>query len=116
MKKLFAVLVVSLTAVSVAVATVVPGHRLPEGPERPVRERTVDIQSLRAQLTFDMEHREISGIATIRFSPLSGAVESLAVDVERVAQREAPGQGTGHEDQHAGGHQAQHVPIQALSP
>ncbi len=85
MKKLLSVLVLSLTVVSVAGATVVPGHRLPEGPERPVRERTVDIQSLRAELTFDMERQEISGIATIRFSALSGAVESLAVDAADLA-------------------------------
>ena len=44
----------ALLAGAPAAAQVLPGDRLPEGPERPVRERDFHIQSYKAELAFDM--------------------------------------------------------------
>ena len=49
---------------------VLPGHRLPEGPERPVRERSYHIEKYVAALRFDMAKEEIAGTATITFQSL----------------------------------------------
>jgi aminopeptidase N len=59
---------------------VTPGHRLPSGPERPVRERTVDIQHLTADLRFDMDRQTISGEATVRLAPLRSGLDEVSLD------------------------------------
>ncbi len=63
-----------------ATAQVVPGHRLPEGPERPVRERTFHIQSYKAELAFDMARESIAGTATVRFEALRAPLSTLSLD------------------------------------
>ncbi len=79
---LWAVLAAPLGAVT-------PGHRLPGGPDRPVRERQVDIRRLSADLRFDMERQAISGEASIELAPLRPDLESVSLDaadleIERV--------------------------------
>ena len=58
MKRALAILAL---AASPASAQVLPGHRLPEGPERPVRDRAYHIKSYKAELRFDMAKEEIAG-------------------------------------------------------
>ena len=59
---------------------VTPGHRLPTGPERPVRERTVDVQRLTADLRFDLDRRTVAGEVMVRLVPLRGNLDSVALD------------------------------------
>ena len=61
-------------------AQVAYGHRLPEGPERPVRERSYHIESYKAELAFDMEKETISGTATITFQALRASLATLSLD------------------------------------
>jgi len=63
-----------------ASAQVFPGHRLPEGPERPVREREIDIRHYRADLRFDMAKEELSGAATVTFTPLRAGLTEFSLD------------------------------------
>ena len=63
-----------------AAAQVVPGHRLPEGPERPVRDREIHIERYRADLKFDMPREEISGNATIALSSMRSGLTEVALD------------------------------------
>jgi aminopeptidase N len=99
MKRVLAVLALAagpLVFAAPAAAQVVPGHRLPEGPERPVRERAYDIESYRAELAFDMEKESIAGTATITFQALRAPLTTLSLDaadivvtkVERAAASE----------------------------
>ena len=59
---------------------VVPGHRLPSGPERPVREREVDLTEIRADLRFDMEKEEIAGTLRATFTPLRVGTREVVFD------------------------------------
>jgi len=63
-----------------AAAQVLPGHRLPEGPEHPVRERAFHIQKYVADLKFDMAKEEISGTATVTFTSLRAPLSDLSLD------------------------------------
>jgi aminopeptidase N len=72
-----------------ASAQVLPGHRLPEGPEHAVRERSFHIEKYLADLKFDMAKAEIAGTATITFESLRAPLSELSLDaadlrVERV--------------------------------
>lgn len=67
-------------SVSPVVAGVTPGHRLPTSQDRPVRERQVDIQQLRADLRFDMDKERIEGTARVRFTPLQTDLRTLELD------------------------------------
>ncbi len=81
MKRVLAVLALAAgLLVDAAVAQVIPGHRLPEGPERPVRERSYDIESYKAELVFDMAKESISGVATITFQALRAPLATLSLD------------------------------------
>jgi aminopeptidase N len=86
---------------------VTPGHRLPSGPERPVRERTVDIQRLTANLRFDMDERAIAGEVSVRLAPLRGGLDEVLLDaadleIERVELVSIPeGQGSPSETESA---------------
>ncbi len=60
MKRFLAALAFVVCPVAV-LAQVVPGHRLPEGPERPVRERTFHAKKYKADLRFDMAAERIDG-------------------------------------------------------
>jgi aminopeptidase N len=75
---------IALLAASPAPAQIVPGHRLPEGPERPVRERTVDIRHVALDLQFDMEAAAIAGTATITLAPLQDRLEAVVLDAARL--------------------------------
>ena len=59
---------------------VLPGHRLPEGPEHSVRERAFHILRYKAELAFDMEKEKIRGTATITFSSLRAPLTELVLD------------------------------------
>jgi aminopeptidase N len=63
-----------------AAAQVFPGHRLPEGPERPVRERAFHTKSYRAELSFDMAAERIAGTATVTFEALRAPLSTLSLD------------------------------------
>jgi len=66
-------------------AQVAYGHRLPEGPERPVRERSYHIESYKAELAFDMEKETIAGTATITFLALRAPLSTLSLDAADLA-------------------------------
>lgn len=74
-------------------AQVPPGHRLPEGAPRPVREREVDIQHVAADLRFDMTHESIHGHVAMTFTPLRSGLSALALDAAalKVEKVEAAG-------------------------
>ncbi len=80
MQRVLAVLALAAWPLQPSCAQVVPGHRLPEGPERPVRERTFHIQSYRAELAFDMAGESIAGTATITFQALRAPLAMLSLD------------------------------------
>ena len=67
-----------------ASAQVLPGHRLPEGPERPVRDRAYHIKSYKAELRFDMAKEEIAGVATVTFESLRAPLTELSLDAARL--------------------------------
>ena len=83
MKRVLAILALAagpLVFAAAATAQVVPGHRLPEGPERPVRDRSYDIESYKAELAFDMAKESIAGVATITFQALRAPLATLSLD------------------------------------
>ncbi len=57
-----------------------PGHRLPTGPERSVRERDVDVRHLAADLRLDLDQETVAGTVTVRFAPLRGGLSTLSLD------------------------------------
>jgi len=59
---------------------VLPGHRLPEGPDRAVRERAFHIERYKAVLAFDMVKTQIGGTATITLSALRSPLTEVAFD------------------------------------
>jgi aminopeptidase N len=74
---------------------VAPGHRLPEGPERFVRERTFHIKHYKAELSFDMTKQEIAGTATVTIvslrSPLTEfLLDAAELEVSRVERDGTP--------------------------
>lgn len=73
-------LLILCALVAPPLGAVTRGHRLPEGPERPVRERTIDIRRLSAELRFDMERRSISGAATVELAPLRPGLQTVLLD------------------------------------
>ncbi len=77
MKRALAIL--ALSAIPVP-AQVLPGHRLPEGTEHPVRERAFHIQRYVAELRFDMGKEEIAGTATVTFTSLRTPLSELSLD------------------------------------
>jgi len=68
-----------------AAGQVLPGDRLPEGPERPVRERDFHIKSYKAELGFDMAKQSISGAATVTFVALRSPLSTLSLDAADLA-------------------------------
>jgi len=63
-----------------ASAQVPPGHRLPEGPARPVREREIDVQHVALDLRFDMPQESIRGRVSVTFAPLRAGLSSVSLD------------------------------------
>jgi aminopeptidase N len=79
MKRFLAALALAACPVAVC-AQVAFGHRLPEGPERPVRERTFHAKSYKADLRFDMAAERITGTATVTFEALRAPLATLSLD------------------------------------
>ncbi|HEV8232216.1 MAG TPA: M1 family aminopeptidase [Thermoanaerobaculia bacterium] len=75
-------------------AQVVPGHRLPEGPERPARERQFDISKYRADLQFDVAHELISGTAVIDLAALRTGLSTITLDAAGLEVRNVTVAGT----------------------
>jgi aminopeptidase N len=82
MKRVLALLALLACPLRLAgqVGQVLPGDRLPEGPERPVRERSFHIQSYKADLKFDMAKETIAGTATVTFVALRAPLTTLSLD------------------------------------
>jgi aminopeptidase N len=57
-----------------------PGHRLPEGPQRPLRDRAIDIQHLAAALRVDMTRETVEGTVEITFVPLRASLTDVELD------------------------------------
>jgi aminopeptidase N len=53
---------------------------LPSGPDRPVREREIDLTEIRADLAFDMAKEEIAGTLLARFVPLRPGTWEVSFD------------------------------------
>ncbi len=67
-----------------APAQVLPGHRLPEGVEHPVRDRAYHIEKYVAELRFDMAKEEVAGTATVTFTALRNPLTDLSLDAARL--------------------------------
>ncbi len=78
-------LVVSILVVVTPLAAVTPGHHLPEGPEQPVRERSVDIRRLSGEFDIDMQGQEISGQVAIELTPLRANLQTFFLDAADLA-------------------------------
>ena len=79
MKRLLAALVLTGALVSTAPGDP-PGHRLPDGPQRPLRDRAIDIQHLAAALRVDMARETVAGTAEITFVPLRASLTEVTLD------------------------------------
>ncbi len=66
-------------------AQVLPGHRVPDGPERAVRERDFHVESYKAELAFDMDHEKISGTVTLGIVSLRSPLTTLSLDAADLA-------------------------------
>jgi len=82
-------LVAAILVSAIPVAAITPGHRLPECPEQPVRERTVDIRKLSGDFHLDMQEQEMSGFVTVQLTPLradltSFSFDAAGLDIDRV--------------------------------
>jgi len=78
-----------------------PGHHLPDGADRPVREREIDITDIKADLRFDMDQRTIAGTLTITLTPLrtglrTFSLEAAELTIDRVEAIQPPGNATGN--------------------
>jgi aminopeptidase N len=82
MRRVVAVLALAVCPVFVTnlAAQVAYGHRLPEGPDRPVRERSFHLENYKAELRFDMAAESIAGVATITFQSLRDSLATLSLD------------------------------------
>ena len=67
---LLAALLVFSCITQQATAAPLPGHSLPQGELRNVREREIDVSHLATDLRVNLEQRTVSGSATITFTPL----------------------------------------------
>jgi aminopeptidase N len=77
-----------------------PGHHLPGGTDRPVRDREIDITDVKADLRFDMDQRSVAGTLTITFTPLRTGLRTFSLDaaeltIDRVEAVQPPGSATG---------------------
>ena len=78
-------LAVLVAAAVPCAAQVLPGHRLPDGPERSVRDREYHITRYKAELAFDTAKGEIAGVATIALSSLRSPLTAVALDAAALA-------------------------------
>src|SRR6059036_1078934 len=78
-----------------ATSEIRPGHRLPEGSYHSVREREIDIEDYAADLRFDMKREEITGTATLTFTPLRSGLKEFSLDASDLEiQKVASGAGS----------------------
>lgn len=68
----------------VANAAPLPGHSLPQGELRSVRERQIDVLHLVTDLRVDLERRTVSGSATITFTPLQNDLQAFSLDAAKM--------------------------------
>jgi len=81
MKRVLSIVALAGLAVASSVSgEAPPGHRLPDGPLRPLRDRAIDIQHLQADLRVDMERETVAGTVDIRFLPLRGRLTDVSLD------------------------------------
>jgi aminopeptidase N len=81
MNRALAALVLNGALVTAAVSSdAQPGHRLPEGPPRPLRDRAIDVQHLQATLRVDMAQETVAGTADITFVPLRQSLREVTLD------------------------------------
>ncbi len=90
MSKVFSLLAVLLT-ISVTmlqgIAAPLPGHSLPQGELRHVREREIDVSHLATDLRVNLEQRTVSGSATITFTPLRENLRAVSLDAAKMQVR-----------------------------
>jgi aminopeptidase N len=75
-------------------ADVVPGHHLPGGKERPVREREIDIRHIVADLRLDLDQETVEGRLTVRFTPLRNGLSALSLDAADIEVKDVTLAGT----------------------
>src|SRR4051795_10280530 len=80
MRRALGVAVMTIAAALPLAAQTPPGHRLPEGTERAVRDRDMDVQHVEATLRFDMAREEIAAAVAVTFVPLRPGLQDLAFD------------------------------------
>jgi aminopeptidase N len=94
MRRVLSILAVHVCTLSVSLsAQVLPGHRLPDGTDRPVRDRAYHIEKYVAELSFDMAKEEIAGTATITFQSLRAPLDTLSLDAARLDVSRVEGDG-----------------------
>ncbi len=85
-------LIVLIAAPLVAIGDPIPpGHYLPGGIERGIRERQIDIEGIVADLEVDLEAQSIDGHLAVEFAPLRSGLESVAFDAADLDVREVGG-------------------------
>lgn len=80
MKRTLVVLLLVFLAVAGGAAQSQPGHHLPDGTYHPVRERTIDIERVTADLRFDLRQESLAGTVTVQFTPLRSGLREFALD------------------------------------
>ncbi len=80
MNRVLAAFVLIGVVAATASGDVQPGHRLPDGPPRPLRDRTIDVQHLQATLRVDMTRETVAGTADITFVPLRASLTEVTLD------------------------------------
>ncbi len=80
MNRVLAAFVLTGACAAAASGEAPPGHRLPDGPQRPLRDRPIDIQHLQATLRVDMARETVAGTADITFVPLRGSLTEVTLD------------------------------------
>lgn len=81
---LFAVLLVIFFATPQTHAAPPPGHALPQGKFKDVREREVDVEHLTTDLRVNLADRTVSGSATITFAPLRENLHQVSLDAAKM--------------------------------
>jgi aminopeptidase N len=67
-------------ALTAAAGDAPPGHRLPDGPLRPLRDRAIDVQHVQADLRLDMTRETVAGTVAITFVPLRASISEVTLD------------------------------------
>lgn len=81
---LLGVLAIFFLATPQTHAAPLPGHALPQGEFRQVRERQVDVEHLVTDLRINLADRTVSGSATITFTPLREDLRQVSLDAAKM--------------------------------